>query len=274
MISNPFANLPTITKNLLIINALMLLATVVLANQHMDLIQLLGAHNFLSPLFEPYQIVTHFFMHADWVHLFFNMFGLIMFGSYLERVWGPKRFFWFYIISALGALFFYAGYGTWEMYQIKQQLVALGNGNAEFAVLNSITEQAVYMSGSGSSFSNFVSDTLYQAHLDGVLHLNNESYPLYLQYVYNGYMPMVGASGAIYGVLVGFATLFPNTQLMLLFPPIPIKAKYLVGILMAFSLYYSFNDDGSNVAHLAHLGGGVVGFILVMLMKRDRNSFY
>lgn len=253
MISNMLSNLPTITKNFLIINALMLLATLAFENQNINLTQMLGAHNFLSPLFEPYQMVTHFFMHGNLMHLVFNMFGLVIFGSHLERIWGAKRFFWFYIISAIGALAFYAGYGTWEMYQLKQQILAQPDGNTTLAELDLVIREAVNT-----------------GLLPGVVKSN----VLYYNYFLSGFVPMVGASGAIYGILVGFAVLFPNTQLMLLFPPIPVKAKYLVGFLMIISLYYSFNEDGSNIAHLAHLGGGVIGFILVKFMNRDRREFY
>jgi membrane associated rhomboid family serine protease len=253
MISNLLGNLPTITKNFLIINALMLLATLAFENQNIDLTQMLGAHNFLSPLFQPYQVVTHFFMHGGIMHLVFNMFGLVIFGAHLERIWGPKRFFWFYIISALGALAFYAGYGTWEMYQLKQQILAENNGTEILFELDIAIREAV----KSGMIPGFI-----------------KSNSLYYNYVLAGYIPMVGASGAIYGILVGFAVLFPNTQLMLLFPPIPVKAKYLVGFFMIVALYSSFQDDGSNIAHLAHLGGGVIGFILVKFMNRNRNSFY
>jgi membrane associated rhomboid family serine protease len=247
------SNLPTVTKNFLIINALMLLATLTFENQNVNLTQMLGAHNFLSPLFEPYQMVTHFFMHGNLMHLVFNMFGLVIFGSHLERIWGAKRFFWFYIISALGALTFYAGYGTWEMYQLKQQILAQPDGVSTLAELDLVIREAVNT-----------------GLLPGVIKSN----ALYYNYFLSGFVPMVGASGAIYGILVGFAVLFPNTQLMLLFPPIPVKAKYLVGFFMIFALYSSLNDSDSNIAHLAHLGGGVIGFILVKIMNRNRREFY
>lgn len=253
MISNMLSNLPTVTKNFLIINALMLLATLTFENQNVNLTQMLGAHNFLSPLFEPYQMVTHFFMHGNLMHLVFNMFGLVIFGSHLERIWGAKRFFWFYIISALGALTFYAGYGTWEMYQLKQQILAQPDGVSTLAELDLVIREAVNT-----------------GLLPGVIKSN----ALYYNYFLSGFVPMVGASGAIYGILVGFAVLFPNTQLMLLFPPIPVKAKYLVGFFMIFALYSSLNDSDSNIAHLAHLGGGVIGFILVKIMNRNRREFY
>ena len=253
MISNLFGNLPTVTKNFLIINALMLFATVTFENQNINLTQMLGAHNFLSPLFQPYQVVTHFFMHGDLMHLIFNMFGLLMFGTHLERVWGSKRFFWFYIITALGSLALYAGFGTWEMYQVKQQILSQPDGAFIVADLNAAIREAVN--------TNMLSTAI-------------SSNELYNDYFISGYVPMVGASGAIYGILVGFAVLFPNTELMLMFPPIPIKAKYLVAILMVVALYLSFNDNTSNVAHLAHLGGGIVGFILVKWMNKDRGRFY
>jgi membrane associated rhomboid family serine protease len=253
MISSLFNNLTVVTKNLLIINALMLLATFALEQQGINLTQLFGAHNFLSPLFEPFQIVTHFFMHGDFMHLLFNMFGLVIFGSHLERIWGEKRFFWFYIICAIGALGLYAGFGTWEMYQLQQAILADENAIFTIAELNQIIVEAVQT--------------------DQVPVIVNEI-PVYTEYFKSGFVPMVGASGAIYGILVGFAYLFPNTELMLLFPPIPIKAKYLVGILMLISLYYSFNGGGSNIAHLAHLGGGIFGFIMVLLFQRDKKKFY
>jgi len=246
MIFNMLSNLPQVTKNVLIINVLMLLATYALQNQ-VNLIHMLGAHNFLSPKFEPYQMVTHFFMHGDIMHLFFNMFALVMFGAHLERIWGAKRFFWFYIISALGAFVCYAGYSTWEMYKYKMEILAQPDGQETLIYLNQIILD-----------NKFYQTPIMAEHF----------------YVNSGATPMVGASGAIYGILVAFAVLFPNTQLMLLFPPIPIKAKYLVGFLMIISLYFSFVEDGTNIAHLAHLGGGVIGFILVKIWQKDRNQFY
>lgn len=252
MISNILSNLPTVTKNFLIINVLMLVATMGFQNQ-INLVNQLGAHNFLSPLFEPYQMVTHFFMHGGITHLFFNMFALVIFGSHLERIWGPKRFFWFYVISAFGALLFYSGYSSWEMFQLKKQILAQPNGQETIAMLN-------------QSIVDYSKTKLVPEIVNRI--------PLYTEYVLSGYIPMVGASGAIYGILVAFAVLFPNTQLMLLFPPIPVKAKYLVGFLMLISLYFSFVDSGTNIAHLAHLGGGVVGFIIVKIWQKDKKHFY
>ena len=271
MISNLLGNLPNVTKNFLIINALMLLASFAFENQNINLNQMLGAHNFMSPLFEPYQMVTHFFMHADLMHLVFNMFGLVIFGSHLERIWGPKRFFWFYITSALGALAFYAGYGTWEMYQLKQQILSETDGGNALIVLDDIIRSAGKLRG---GVNEFVDGAFNEAINRGEINLTYANMDVYANYIASGYMPMVGASGAIYGVLVGFAVLFPNTQLMFLFPPFPVKAKYLVGFLMVISVYYSFNDDGSNVAHLAHLGGGAIGFVLVKMMNKSRKDFY
>ena len=270
MISNILSNLPTVTKNFLIINVLLLLATLVFEGQF-PLINMLGAHNFLSPLFEPYQMVTHFFMHSGIPHLFFNMFALVMFGGHLERIWGQKRFFWFYIISALGALVFYAGYSTWEMYQMKQEILAEPDGAA---ILNFLNEIILEAGNTGAELKGVFENKMGEA-IDNDMYNFSASNPyIYGDYVYSGFVPMVGASGAIYGILVAFAVLFPNTQLMLLFPPIPIKAKYLVGFLMIISLYFSFVEDGSNIAHLAHLGGGVIGFILVKFWQKDRTQFY
>lgn len=271
MIFNILNNLPPVTKNFLIINILMLFASTMFENQHIYLNNLLGAHNFLSPVFEPFQIVTHFFMHGDLMHLVFNMFGLLIFGSKLERMWGGMRFFWFYIISALGALLFYAGFGTWEMYQYQQEILAMENGQTTIAIMDDIIRQAVMHR---EDLEGFLNTRIYEAYLSGDIILPKNDARVLGQYFESGFVPMVGASGAIYGILVGFAYLNPNQEFLLLFPPIPIKAKYLAGILMLSSLYFSFNDDGSNVAHLAHLGGGAIGFIQVLLMQRNRNHFY
>ena len=121
-----FANLPQVTKNLLILNALFFLATIVLKGKGIDLGSILGTHYIGTPLFQPYQAVTHFFMHASFFHLLFNMFGLLAFGSMLERVWGPKRFAIFYFACALGSFLLYNGVGFYHIYELKQTIIAQG----------------------------------------------------------------------------------------------------------------------------------------------------
>jgi membrane associated rhomboid family serine protease len=122
-----FNNIPTVTKNILILNILFYFATLMLMQSGINLIQLFGAHYLNTPLFEPYQVVTHFFMHSTQIfHILFNMLMLVMFGSHLERIWGPKRFFIFYIASAVGAFALYNGIGVYQIIEIKKKLIDMG----------------------------------------------------------------------------------------------------------------------------------------------------
>ncbi len=242
-------NLPPVTKNLLIINVMMFLLTWFFRAQGIDLISLLGAHYVNSPLFEPYQIVTHFFMHSTAIfHIFFNMFALVMFGSLLEKIWGPKRFFIFYITSAVGAFLFYNALGAYELYQIKTQLSDLGYNTVALKQYLTMGVEFTY---------------------------NPRDEALLASYMSKAITPMVGASGAVFGVMAAFAYLFPNTELMLMFIPFPIKAKFLIGGYFLLELYLSFqNSAGDSVAHLAHVGGAVVGFIFVFIWGKKNKNFY
>lgn len=248
---NSINNLPNVTKNLLIINILFFIVTFVFKMQGTDLIPILGAHYITSPLFQPYQVATHFFMHSQEsiFHLVFNMFGLVMFGSILEKVWGPKKFLFFYMSCAIGAFIFYNFLGAFELWKVKNQLMQLGYSMGELT--GYLTDQIDFT-------------------------IRNESdIPLIQSFMEKSYTPMVGASGAIFGIMAGFAFLFPNTELQMLFFPMPIKAKYLIGGYFLVELYLSFQQiQGDNVAHLAHVGGAVIGFIFVFIWNRNRKSFY
>lgn len=246
-------NMPPVVKNLLLLNVIMFIVTMLGEMQGIPMTYLLGGYVFNSPYFEPFQMVTHFFMHGGFFHIFFNMFALVVFGSALEQVWGPKRFFIFYVATALGAFFLHQIVGYIEVKQIEDQLVAAGYDL--FSLQEKITE---LRNGSINTF-NIMPNTngLVQDYIAGIS------------------VPVVGASGAVYGVLVGFGYLFPNTRLMLLFPPIPIKAKWLVLIMVGIALFNSIqNNPGDNVAHLAHLGGAIVGFIIVWFWQKDKKKFY
>jgi membrane associated rhomboid family serine protease len=233
-------NLPQVTKNLLILNILFFAASWFLGAQDINLISKFGAHYVNSPLFEPFQVVTHFFMHANFIHIFFNMWIFIMLGGYLEKKWGPKRFFIFYILCALGAFALFNVIGVYEIEALKTQIIDQGHSIREINRLESFT--------------------------------NNE---LINQYLVMINTPMVGASGAIFGVMAAFAILFPNTEFRLYFA-IPIKAKWFVGAYFLFEVYQSYlNESGDSTAHLAHVGGAVVGAIIVLFWrKKDRNNFW
>jgi membrane associated rhomboid family serine protease len=228
-------------------------ATFLAQMQGFDLAHILGGYVFNSPYFEPYQIVTHFFMHGGFFHIVFNMFALVVFGSNLERVWGPKRFFIFYIATALGAFFLHQLVGYIEVKAIESQLVDAGYD------LYSLKEKVMQ---------------LHSGQIENFQIIQNTN-GLVNSYIAGISVPVIGASGAVFGVLVAFGYLFPNTKLMLLFPPIPIKAKWLVLIMIGIEFYSIIqNNPSDNIAHLAHIGGAVVGFIIVFFWQKKSNKFY
>jgi membrane associated rhomboid family serine protease len=179
------------------------------------------------------------------------MFLLIMFGSHLERIWGAKRFFIFYIASGLGAFALYNGIGVYQLMQAKSALISM---NVDPSIFLEQIQKA-------DNYNIIFNDPAVDNYATSYQNLSKSS--------------MVGASGALFGILAGFALLFPNTELMLLFPPIPIKAKYLIGAYLLFEIYMSFSAVNSDVAHLAHVGGAIVGIIIVLIWrKRDRSNFW
>jgi membrane associated rhomboid family serine protease len=241
-------NIPQETKNILILNIMFFVATLILETQKIDLVSQFGAHYVNSPLFQPFQIVTHFFMHGSILHIFFNMWLFVMLGAYLERIWGPKRFFIFYIATALGAFGLYNIMGVYELEVLKNQLVQQGFD------LNEI--------------NNMIRNGEYNQ----AAFIDNSSYH---DYVINSFTPMVGASGAVFGIMAAFAILFPNTEFMIYFM-FPIKAKFLVGGYLLLEMYLAYQDNaGDNTAHLAHVGGAIVGGIIVLIWRKtDKNNFW
>jgi len=255
-----FQNLTPVVKNLVILNVIFFLATVVLRSKGIDLGRMLGSYYPVSGEFKPYQIVTHMFMHGSFMHILFNMFGLIIFGPNLERVWGAKKFLTFYFTCGLGALAIYYGANFF------QYRAFLNDYGVDYQTFLDIAEA------SKIATSDIDAANIY---FSKIIETSNIEPGIAFEIFNNLRRPIVGASGAIYGVLLGFGMLFPNTQLMLLFPPIPIKAKYLVIILGVIALYSGIkNNPADSTAHFAHLGGMIFGFILIKLWKSDRNSFY
>ena len=232
-----FRHLPDVVKNLLIINGLFFLATITLNSKGFDLIKFFGLHQFQSPDFMPHQVVTHLFMHANFTHLFFNMFALWMFGKVLENVWGGKKFLIYYITTGLGAAFIHLAI---SQYQIIELSSILSNETIELA------KQGRY--------SMIDPNSLRLTQLIST--------------------PTVGASGAVFGVLLAFGMLFPNALLYIYFA-VPIKAKYFVIIYGIFELYAGLtNNPADNVAHFAHLGGMIFGYLLIKYWRKNSNNFY
>jgi len=236
--------MPPVVKNLIIINVVMLILTELLKISGINLNGILGLYFPKSEYFRSWQVVTHMFMHGGFVHLLFNMFALWMFGRVLEQVWGPKRFLIYYLATGLGAAFFF------EMVQWIQY-------NRVMGILTPEQLQYVYDSGSeavnqGQNFAD-----AQMGMLNSILNV-----------------PVVGASGAVYGVLLAFGVLFPNTQLMFIFPPIPVKAKYVVIGYAAIELYLAITAPGSGIAHTAHLGGMIFGYLLIRYWRKTTKTLY
>jgi membrane associated rhomboid family serine protease len=243
--------IPTVTKNLLILNTIFFVGKFLLTARGIDLNILFGAFFPLSPNFHGYQIISHMFMHGGLAHFFFNMFALWMFGSAVEQALGPKKYLILYFVCGLGA---FALFNLVNYFEFKQAYNTLVAANVP------LNEIGKYAKLSMESANNDIPQRGYE--WISTLPKNTDQYAaskLYMDLV----TPMVGASGAIYGVLVAFGVMFPNSILMLLFPPIPMKAKYFIPIMVLFELYLGFQQaQGDNVAHFAHLGGAVFGFFL------------
>ena len=218
-------NIPTVTKNLLIINVLAYLVGMVFGIHSGGFNDLFGLHFFLAPDFGVYQLVTYMFMHASLSHLFFNMFALWMFGCIVERTWGARKFLFYYMACGIGAGLLQ------EMAQFVQFYMLAAEGINGFSVSQIMT----------------VGINLWTT---------------------------VGASGAIYGILLAFGMLYPEER-MFIFPlPVPIKAKFFVVGYAAIELFMAFSTSGDGVAHLAHLGGMLFGFLLIRYWRRHPGRGY
>jgi membrane associated rhomboid family serine protease len=231
-----FGGLPVVTKNIVIINVIVFIATLLGENRGINLTNILGLHYYLAPDFKPFQFITYIFMHGSIGHIFFNMLGVFIFGQVLEQVWGPKRYLIFYIVTGLGAAL------------------------AQYIVMHFQANEII------SWYNERINNPLASANIQAQL-IENKFNDL-------NSLVVVGASGSLFGLLGAFGMLFPNRELYLYFF-IPVKAKWLVIGYGAFELFSGWkNDPLDNVAHFAHIGGLVVGIILVLLWRRDRNNFY
>ena len=219
-------NIPTMTKNLLMVNFLAFVATWVLERSGIDLTSLFGLHFFMASDFRIYQFVTYMFLHGGLTHIFFNMFALWMFGSVIERVWGPKKFLFYYICCGIGAGFV-------------QELVQYAN----FIINDMAAYQYVDAGG--------------------------------VRMPVNAYINLwttIGASGAVYAILLAFGMIFPNERLFIIPFPFPIKAKWLVVGYIAIELFSAMSSPGDGVAHMAHLGGMLFGFLLIRYWQKHPDS--
>jgi len=234
------------------------------------LIEWFGLHSFLSPAFAPYQLVTHMFLHASFGHVFSNMLGLFFFGPLLEQVWGSKRFVFFYFFTGIGAGLMFAGINYFEASQLRDAVATFQADPTPVAFQNFMERFASSLYDQFDTFLNAFEDNPSDpSYIRGALKVVNGIYQRQIS------VPMVGASGAIFGVLMAFGMLFPNTELFLLFIPIPIKAKYLVAFYGAYELYSGiYQTQADNVAHFAHIGGMLFAFLLIKYWSSQRKNFY
>ncbi len=264
-------NSSPVTKNLILINIVMLLGTMAFKSAYqINLTDLLGMHYYASDKFHPYQLFTYMFMHGDFMHLFFNMFGLYMFGKVLEQVWGSKRFLFYYVFTALGAVVVHTLVSYYMFSRVESALTvfnaAPSPGEFEILVKKYFPEYFTQVYD-----RLLVAWTADPANMAYAAQANIAAQDI-LKFQMD--VPMVGASGAIFGVLLAFGMLFPNTELMLLFPPIPIKAKYFVFIYGAVELGLGVYNPGSSIAHFAHLGGMIFGFFMIRYWQKNSKTFY
>jgi membrane associated rhomboid family serine protease len=262
-------NLTPVVRNLLIANVLLFVLS---TNGFQQLIQFGALYCVSSPSFQPWQFVTYMFLHASWGHIIGNMFGLISFGPLLEQRWGGQRFLVFWLICGFGAGLLYEGVRYYELrpvMELRSELTQNPTGG-DFAQFVRLTEENSYYGASHLALAGALtrdpSNELLRSRVVA------ETQDIYQAVIAS---PMLGASGALFGILFAFAYLFPNTELMLLFFPFPIKAKYFVFFYALYELYAGVHrTPGDTVAHFAHLGGLLIGFLVIKFWERGRQQFY
>jgi membrane associated rhomboid family serine protease len=274
-----FSLLPEVVKNLLIINGIFFLATYIMQNQGINLIDLLGLHYFEAEKFKPYQFLTYMFMHGGFTHILFNMLAVWMFGSAIENVWGGKKLLTYYIITGLGAALVHYAVVYFEM---RPALAVINDyiENPDLMKLQDFVHSEAFTSFSSAelvdSYNNFVRDYSSVIGIDpqSALQLSVDFMKVFRSELLNAPV-VVGASGAVFGLLLAYGMLFPNSIIYIYFA-LPIRAKYFVILYGAIELFSGIlNVPGDNVAHFAHLGGLIFGFILIQYWKRNnRNNYY
>ncbi len=262
-----FKLLPPVVKNLLIINGLFYLATMTFEQAFgIDLVRFLGLHYFQSEYFQPYQYVTYMFLHANFGHILYNMFALWMFGYLLENVWGSKRFLIYYMITGIGAAIIQTLVNWWNFSSIQQEALLYANQPTLDAFVG-------YVKHYFPSYYEY-HDTIRSFITEWTLNPSNQSYAgqsvdyvnQLIQLQMN--VPTIGASGAVYGILLAFGMMFPN-MLVYVYFLFPIKAKWIVIIYGALEIFSGIsNNPSDNVAHFAHLGGMIFGFFMIYYWKK------
>lgn len=262
-----FGTLTPIVKNLILINVIIFLLQYMLS---IDLISIFGLRYIHAETFRPYQFLTHIFTHSSFMHLFSNMFALFIFGPLLERFWGSRRFLFFYLVTGLGASFLYSAINYYEINALENQVESYMSNPTPSGFDTFVLENAEF---AYQRLSGFIDQYYDNPESSSYVNESRQYATQLLEGKKN--IPMVGASGAVFGILMAFGLLFPNTELFLLFFPFPIKAKYFVLFYGLYELFAGFGRvPGDNVAHFAHLGGMLFAFILIKIWRDKRDSFY
>lgn len=240
-------NITPLVKQLLIINVIFFIGAEFVGQGAIDLLAMYYPEN---PQFQIWQVLTHMFMHGGLMHIAFNMFALYSFGSNLEHIWGSQKFLFFYISCGLGAALLHEGV-NWYLFQDGMKTL-VENGQNKAEVMQILAEGKF-----NSQWQQILSPEQFQSFIGSYM------------------IPVVGASGAIYGLLVAFAYMFPNAELMMIFLPIPIKAKYFVPAILLLDLFLgvsgkSIFGGGGGIAHFAHIGGAAVGFLMMLYWKKNQ----
>lgn len=268
----PFAGITPAVKVIIIINVIIFLVINMMGDKSFQFVNKLALHLPQSEYFSPYQYITHMFTQEGLAHLFFNMFAVFMFGRILESVWGTKRFLIYYFVTGLGAAALHSLVSWYGIHNMQEQFYAFQSTPdpglfAEFVrKYESIPARLSQLLQFSDAWSQNLANTQY------VQVAENEIHNMILRYINT---PTIGASGAVFGILLAFGMLFPNTELFLMFIPIPIKAKYFVILYGAAELFFGLqNSVGDNVAHFAHLGGMLFGFFLILYWRKSSKRFY
>jgi membrane associated rhomboid family serine protease len=264
-----FSMLPPVVKNLLIINGLVFLAQLMVKQVfQVELTDYLGMHFFGSSKFNPAQLVTYMFLHGGFTHVFFNMFALWMFGYILENTWGAKRFLIYYMVTGIGA----------ALVHMLVLWITISGIQADASAFMNAPDPAAFTAFIDQHYPEFKSQlfdfiSTWQSNPGNPAYVNQAS--SYINDLINIQMdiPTVGASGAVFGILLAFGMMFPNSLIYLYFF-FPIKAKWFVILYGAAEIYFGFrNNPGDNVAHFAHLGGMIFGFFLIKYWNRKLNRY-
>lgn len=250
-----------VTRHLLIINVILYLAGFVM-DTHM-----LALYFPMYNGFQPFQILTHMFMHGGFIHLFFNMFALVSFGSLLETVWGPKRFMIFYFICGLGAMLLQLSVTYFEIHKALDAVAHLNLSKETIGQILNVKFDDHHQF-RGDLFSKEIMPILQNLGIDK--NVSQADFNSLFGAAATAQQSMVGASGAIYGLLAAFAILFPEAPIALMFIPIPMKAKYIVPLFIILEFILGKGSfSGDNVAHFAHIGGALTGLIILLIWRKQ-----